>query len=540
MKIFAIIPTALLIFSNTLPALAQSSSHTSVVQSNLHRWLLLHGNDVAFFDKGLHALSEYLGATIIAEDSARHTKLEASNASELRQQMLAASDPDQLSVIFANAYDYDVIPFRKKCFLFTKRFRHDDDLCCVTLAEWNDSLTTVAYLMKRFVPKPNSLGIIPFSDKIIQSINPSQVAALQSDGGLEYNELTVVQKQYIQSIGSFAYVQMSFNEMVGLQSISNAATSQKNRYGWFVTQDAKKQPARVFGYGSDTVYPLFSESAGQVANGILSLTVTSNTVSKDETAPDVLENDSNDSKDDKRISILQIAKSLSTETQTYMVAPMLAAKTVTVSGKNYVTPTVLWNGIAAIYGLRVREDSQRQIVMERKHPKVADDINGLRTALLSALPSPFLRSIHVSTEGDNLVMMRGAQPDGAKSDVIQGTHLRVHRQWRLAAIKKLRTIIEPVLAEKKRQNLELSELPDSAQFALANVFMAKAETLREIVVTSIPIYISTPELLVFKGGPYKEKDGTEWFSFSINTRRDNGTMEPYFGFSNRTDLPQVK
>lgn len=486
------------------------------------------------FASGMDALAQKYHIALIAEDAAFQPIIEAKNVTALIRKMDDAENEAEALSLFADAYDYEVIRFRSNTFLLEKRFWSSDDLCCVTPAEWNDALKSATRLLRQFASR-NSFSLeLSTENDLLRSFSPTQTDSLKPPRYLEYNELTQTQRSYFNGICLYFYAGFPLQRLGNIELGSATAIGDAVSCGWFDKPNGNGTTDHIFGYKNHVIRSLYPEILEVGPNGNVDVNSTLTVGKEYETAVQPIPMNVKLLKPDTTVSLEQVAKSLTTLNQTYAVVPMLAEKKVSLSGEHYDTASAIWNGIATIYGLRTRENSKHEVVLERKRPRIADNIGDLRQSVLSCLPLPFLHSVHLSADGDNLVTIRGSDFPG-KPPVV-GTRARDFHQWRSTAIKQLRTMVEPILARNKVESLPMSELPVSTKFLLANELMAEAEPLKSFVASPVPVYITAPESLVFTGHPYTKEDGSHWFAATVGKRRKNGTLEACWGVDNRTDL----
>jgi hypothetical protein len=224
----------------------------------------------------------------------------------------------------------------------------------------------------------------------------------------------------------------------------------------------------------------------------------------------------------------------------FVVDDMLAAKRITTAGCAGQDPYVLFESVAALYGLsvttRTEPDGSTTAVMQRRPVKVPQDVSDFPSAVLAAVPLPYRRSFHFGAEAqwkivreklraDALKTLPGTgTPEAQRSKEIEqyfktraiaqraldnqryatlGTGLKL----RIAAVRQLRSEIEPLLdAPGGPKRVLVSDLSPEAEKALAcYLFSGVWFPIRDWVTRPVPPYVTNPDAAFLIGGVYQDE-----------------------------------
>lgn len=406
----------------------------------------------------------------------------------------------------ADAYDYEATR-SGNVFLLTKRFTDPKDIPDVTLDECAQAMDDVDLVLAPFNPhfKRGQVEKSPAMQDLLSSLTPEQIAALQDkQHGLAVASLLQPQQQEAEELVLFLYVQLPLGNtasaMQQIKSVSQGVPVFCRRNLSDVFPDISKVglgDINLFGIefldisaGKMSFIPLskpndISSSQGGIAvtwgglnNGkaILSdndptdpppLSPKVDVVANSETLNDIV----------ARLNTRIGGKPKLT------VDAALTLKRVAVFGEQFTPPTKILDALAELYGLRVRHsDDEKTLRLTRRLFQVPLAPEGISLAIQSAMPAPLIR---------------------ARQNYLGRQPAPLH----IAAVRALRTVIEPKLKASKTGRVALSELSNQENMTLAAALMADtAGELEEAFSRPMPPGVLNPNLLRLTG-TVREQNG---------------------------------
>lgn len=531
------------------------------------------------FGLGLQALAKQAHVTFVAEGSPLRPTVPDKTVLPLPAGEIPLS---QAVEKLASIYDYDA-QRQGQTFRLTKRYTDPQDLPGVTLEECLGSLEDVERVAERFNPhllaaqfgtRNSAIG------ELVSSLSWQQLRAMQntaSDKALPIASLDPQQQQIVWKIALYFYVQRPVGSVSdALWLIKQAATpASKVAFRW-----SDFNNMRAFGYelpsktqGRLSFTPLNSPNNQIGYNGPFIITriirrpirnpTGTQQTSIDPTdplltvlSPNRVQTNEAHSEEPAFINVtLQtIVTTLNARAtkETMAVDAALKSKPVTVVGQANVTPDEVMQAIAAVYGLRVKTQVDGTKLLTRRLFQITTDISGLPEAIRRVLPTPFLHALHTDDSNEladqyALYVARAYQaqsgqaadgPDSrARNDAnltalskIQEEQRKQEKRMQVllpsmrnAAVRQLRTHIEPELKTSPDERVSLASLSDADKQAFAAVLLAQyLGSLRPLLSRRIPEYIADFDGIYLTGGLEADGQGKQHLALFLSPPTSDG------------------
>jgi len=417
-------------------------------------------------------------------------------------------DGEPLSTLvpkIADAYDYEATR-SGNVFILTKRFSAPEDIPDVTLAECAQAMDDVAFVVAPFDPhfKRGQVEKSPAMQDLLSSLTPEQITALQDkQHGLAVASLPPSQQQEAEPLVLFLYVQLPLGNtapaMQQIRSVGGAVPVFCRRNFGDVVPDSSKMglgDINLFGIefldvpASKTRFIPLSKPDSISSNGdgfslmwdtsVNGKPVMSSPDPTDPPPPAVPVSHSPMSVNVVNSETLgEVVARLNVGTggkPKITVDAALAPKRVAVFGEEFTPPLKILDALAELYGLRVRHsDDEKTLRLTRRLFQVPLTPEGISLAIQAIMPAPLIR---------------------ARQNYLGRQPAPLH----IAAVRALRTVIEPKLKASKTGRVALSELSSRENMALAAALMADtAGTLEDAFSQPLPPGVLNPNLLRLTG-----------------------------------------
>ncbi len=456
---------------------------------------------------------------------------------------------DQTVQKVADAYDYTFTQ-NGAVFVFQKQYSNPDDLICVSLEEWQASIDDATRMISHFSPsKTGYMTSITDDTRLIASFTPEQTRLL-AQPGLSVSALAPAQKAYLKNVCLFMYLGPSTGDLLNAQGHTRCVLDEQTGFGWYPFFKNK-----LFGYRGVTatavtpagvpLTPYFrplshpSQFPSRINNSVgdfssnASALIADDTIDETRPAPSPITQETVTRAAPSASVTLQTATvalnarnaaSSSLDAFTYVVDPAFLSKEILVVGDGYASPAALFAAMGKLYGLLARTDTKaRTVTLSRHRLQMPSDVEGIPDEMRRILPDPFLRALRK----------------------------RMGSPWRIAATRRLRESVEPVLSARKEKHVPLKFVDDMGRVALANIMMADVSEFIGKFFLEPPDYITDSaalDALSLTCRPYVEKKKengveteVEWVSVQFGNLRPNGTMAFNFTYSvRRSDVDKIK
>ena len=451
--------------------------------------------DLKQFDTALKLLAAQRSAAFVIEGEPYKKAL---SAAEVESVNLNAA-PEQVLEQVVALYDYSVQRQKNApVYVFKKRYSETDDLPYVSLEEALLTLRDLLSLNSVFSEQGKAKDGQRLAD-FGRSLTPEQTEALRDEKrGLRISELNAGQRAQIGRVALRVYADNTGLQMVsGQEKILSLPST---IVGW-----SKLQGMRFFGYGTfldashtsryfrPLSHPDVVRSEG---SGILTFLQATQT-GTDITAPKEEKATPNENAQTQqspplgislRDAVLQVSKDKGGSP--VVVEDALAAHPVVLINEQAASEDALLRSLAAVYGfqLTTKADETRHISRPRLLP--VKTLAMLPAALEQALPASFLRALHrKEKEAEYQEAVRdfenslSAKASGVAKGKRPDTDLLLKKMraletpvsalsLRLAAVRCLRTTVEPRMAAKQKVQIPLTELTDGERADLGIVVMS--------------------------------------------------------------------
>lgn len=270
-------------------------------------------------------------------------------------------------------------------------------------------------------------------------------------------------------------------------------------------------------------------------------------------------------------SVIATLNSSLGQNRSLTVADDVQNKPIIVVGFENASPADILQAMADVYGLRVTRKKDGVRLLERNQFAVPTDVSGLPDALRRVFPSPFLRALHLDlresreeqyrllvaqswalqgtqTPEDGAAGQGGSQQNqqavearpsdrqqqSAASEAMRKLiHNRIEERDRIraylpalraAAVRQLRTHVEPLLSQAKDGLVPLSSVSEADQQAFAIALIAPClESLTPLLNRQVPDYITDYDQLYLMGGPEKDRNGANFFGVFLALPSPDGS-----------------
>lgn len=404
-----------------------------------------------------------------------------------------------------------------------KRYEDPEDTPEITLLECAEAIREITQTINTFSPhlQRGALENSPAIGNLLLSFTPEEIQALaDKEHGLPVAVLSPEQQQAIQQLILFFYVQLPTDSVSGKLIPIDQASKGDPQFCWRDINELHFSGKVRFASSSLFGYELSNASIGKAAFTVLSkpglldpqgasLVVNSLTVQNgvyqippapDPTDPSGAKAATKPVNLPECSSLGQIVERLNARAgghPTMVVDAALAPKRACIFGEQFTPPDRLLYALADLYGLRVVTDEKGRLCLTRPAVQAPSDFTGLYQMVQWVLPAPLLRA---------------QQRYGPRKP----------SPLRIAAVRHLRTIIEPKLPKAKDGRLPLSALSSRENAALATALMADVfASLSETLTRPVPPSVIRFHELRLTGGPYEE-DGRRKFQLFLAFPTANG------------------
>lgn len=498
------------------------------------------------FREGLQTVAEQAHVTFVAEGWPLHSILPSKSVLPLPSTTMPLS---QAVEKLATAYDYDV-QRQGQVFRLTKRYTDPQDLPGLTLMECQQSLEDVERVTSPFNPHvaEGKMGTRhSIVGELVSSLSWQQLQAMHEttpNKALSIASLNSEQQGMAWNLALYFYVQEPMSSVENaLGEVKQAADPKtKLAFRW-----GEVDNLRVFGYepyseaqNQGSFRPL-SSPHGQISyrGPLFATLLTPHPVKRsdgtqrlpddptdplptgtEKTKVQDTEQETNPAATDATLQTVVTHLSAHQDKAVIAVDPALQSKPITVVGEANTTPDEIVQALSAVYGLRIRTRDDGTKVLTRRLFQISNDVSTLPENVRRVLPAPFLRALH-SDDSDSLAdeyrlyTARSYRDQGEMSEAnatalgkvqenlrSQEKQTRVYlSEMRMAAVRQLRTHIEPKFTAALDNRVMLSSLGESDKQALAVVLMAQyLENLRPLLSRHVPEFISTFDQIYLTGG----------------------------------------
>jgi hypothetical protein len=468
------------------------------------------------------------------------------------------------------AYDYTVRQYGT-VYVLQKRFTDPKDLPNVTLQEIGTCLSNIRKSTSALNPGFSGPALFdPLSTEFIPSLTADQLSLMSgADGGLPVSSLPQQQQQTLRRVAYHNFIQrylIDFEDIeVILNRISRSGTLFKRQTVSEITYFGYEFPVQVrtpsVTNAPKREFIIMNNSLGEVSR--YNMTVKSHggsawlglsTKSDPDKSSDHHGNSqsnaiNNDSKSDtpetitlqNLCTLLNQKETGSTNRRRFDIDPELATLPVTVVNLTSTDSKTIWEAVASIYGLKIYNTVPNAktvgsdiTTFRISHPRafVARVPEDLRNTLINAIPQSFLRACSQDMPNNSANRTNGTVSSQQTS--AQSLDREKIISLRSAALKQLRTLVEPRLVGSTATGLTLDDLGESGRQALA-VYLLTGVLDPESGVSSLlnietPDYIQKFDEAFLKRNLY-EKDGKKFYSITfdvVDPRMKNG-KRPAFG-----------
>lgn len=522
------------------------------------------------FREGLQTLAGQAHVTFVAEGRPLHSTLPRNSVLPLPDTAMPVS---QAVETLASAYDYDV-QRQGQVFRLTKRYTDSQDLPGLTLMECQQSLEDVERVTSPFNPHvaEGKMGTRhSIVGELVSSLSWQQLQAMHETSpnkALSIASLNSEQQGMAWNLALYFYVQEPMSSVENaLGEVKQAADPKtKLAFRW-----GEVDNLRVFGYepysdaqNHGSFRPL-SSPHGQISyRGPLSATLlTPHPVKRsdgtqqlpdDPTDPlptgnnktkiQNREQEANTTATDATLQTVVTDLSAHQAKAVFAVDPALQSKPITVVGEANTTPDEIVQALSVVYGLRIRTMDDGTKVLTRRLFQISNDVSTLPENVRRVLPAPFLRALH-SDDSDSIA--DEYRLDAARSYRDQGEtgmgevnaaalgkvqeRLRSQEKrtrvllptMRMAAVRQLRTHIEPKFTAALDNRVMLSSLNESDKQAFAVVLMAQyLQNLRPLLSRRVPEFISRFDQIYLTGGLTATAQGKQYLGLFLSPLTPDG------------------
>lgn len=493
------------------------------------------------FRSALEVIAEQTGTVFVAEGEPFKQSLSDKEIEGLpvgNVSLKAAVDK------IANAYDYET-EYKGKLCLLRKRYTNPADLPSVTIEEARESAKDVLRIVSSFSPK---LRIPCWDDPKIQGLMASfteeQWQAMSNrQSGLPVGALNLRQRSLVWCLATHYYLDYPQADIEFVLTELNRVMDEEAKIGW---KQEGVQP--FFGYeapdGSETrrrFRPLngpnekvYGNNSGSIRLGSALLRNAEGTLKKDPTAPPPEGSPTIQAAEQDRMTLGSVAETLSSRLRDKIIVDhALSTKPVIVIGDKNAPPLSILSALAEVYGLRVKEEKNGSLRITRRLWRAATSLTALSASIRHVFPEPLLRAMHVETPNQSRLT-------GASSEKSVEAEVKPYQQskaspdtLRDAAIRRLRSTVEPKLKRTTEGRLPLKALDNTERMALANALMADClSRMRRVLNPNPPSYLSQFGRVVLAGGLRVDSKGKRKFALVFCTSGSEGKISrngPGFG-----------
>jgi hypothetical protein len=211
-----------------------------------------------------------------------------------------------------------------------------------------------------------------------------------------------------------------------------------------------------------------------------------------------------------------------------VIAPALAAKTVTMIGSERVSPEQILTGLTAVYGLRTARKLDGSLELTRPKVTTSQNIADLGAAVRNTIPAPLLHAFHTRLHTGETGTSSGMRL------LKKQDYQALVRDMQIPAACWLRLLAEPRVSAHKDKRMPLSKLGEWEQKLFA-IFLS-ASTLNEaywIGDRTPPPYIADFDHIVLTGGLSRDEKGiTHLALFLSYPDPKTGELMHGIGFTN--------
>jgi hypothetical protein len=507
-------------------------------------------SDSQTFETVLNQIAKRGNITIIAEG---HPLKETLSDTEISG-LFSTGEP--LSTVLgkiASAYDYTVRRYGT-VYVLQKRFTDPNDFPSVTLPEVGTCILDVRKTTNALNPKfEGSAFLNPLSTEFVSTLTENQISQMSGEGGgISVTSLSPEQQQTLRRITYHYFIQyclISFDDIETiLERMLRKGTAFKRQAVNEVTYFGYEFPVR-------TQTPTVTENAKREfiimnnAEGSVSrynITVKNHGGSVDlgssaKSDPDKA-GDGHSTMSDRRnktetVTVESICASLNQRevsqntSRRFSIDPEFVTLPVTIANLASTDSRTLWEAIAALYGLKVYAmlpdtkiggNDNTTFRLSRPRVLVAKIPAELRAALMNAIPEPFLRACNQDnpneTASSTNSLLKSRQTSTRNLDTEKIIALR------FAALKQLRTLVEPRLLGNTDSGLTLEDIGESGRQALAVYLLTglldPRSGISSLLKTELPDSIQRFDEAILTRTEY-EKEGKRFYSLTLDIADPN-------------------
>lgn len=513
------------------------------------------------FSDLLDTLSTQANITFIVEGSPFTPALSAEQVKKVSASKVRLSEMVEQ---VAEAFDYEVTQPSNNLFRMEKRYSDSNDLPGVTLQECRLATRDMLRLLSAWNPKLKAhCPEDPRVKEFIASLTEEQLQAMAiRSQGLPVSSLSLRQQSQVWQIALHFYVQLPEQDIRAVAAQIDCVLNKNTTFGW-----SDQRGMRLFGYegrlrlsdGQPFVYFRPLSHPGRVmsrADGVVGF-ITSKAPSNqpkqflprdayhDPTQPGVADTKPGDAKQHVGTTLGEVVSELNARANgslSMVVDEALASKPITAIGLEYATPAAILQAAADIYGLRVKKESDGALRLTRMFWRTPRNIAELPESLRRMFPKPLLRALHID-EIDRVwaqerkerhrraaqkVAPQNSEDSPSATDKAEeaGKTVELIKKrlelkasptiLRIAAVRRLRTGVEPKLETTSNGRVPLTALGEPERTALANVIMADCfQAVNLILSKEPPDYITSFSTTILTGGVGKDPAGKLKFALFL-------------------------
>ncbi len=568
-----------LLTANQQPARAQITQQAAREDALVR----LSRREARTFDSAFQTLAAQARVAFVAEGAPRNRTLD-----DKQLQGIPAEAPlDEMVNKLADAYDYVVERRRStSIFILKKRYTDPADLPGVTLEEGRLALRDVLRILSRHHRKTDSSRLLRdlaaslTQDQLRQMRGRREGTGIRSpfpkSQALPLTALSARQRALVWQFTTYFYVQRKAQWADAIASEMDALLVDGAAFGW-----SSQYGDRAFGYetpnksqgapiGAVRFWPLSSRmvtamvvkksdaSARRIPGYMTPLqkeaekpdptaptppTDIASPAAREAAAPSTLQ------------SVVARLNARPGSGDTRMaVDDALADKPVTVFGTESAAPGQILDALAAVYGLRVKvQEDDGTLLLTRRLPRMAPRITDLPDTVRHSYPEPLLRAFLADARDrfdaeEREQDLRRQQPreeaapptDAAaywaaerqRSAERHDRQMQLSRRGgavRIAAMQRLRTLIEPKVKDAPTGRVPLSSLGGEERMALAVLLLADTWTqMNEVLRRPAPEWIADFDRLYIVGG-LTEQEGKQFFSLFLASLLPDGKRAGIIG-----------
>jgi len=448
------------------------------------------------------------------------------------------------------AAEYDFESHRKgNVFALTKRYSDPADFPDITPEEYRIALDAALRDLAVFNPKLGHEGKTGTPIAAIgKLLSPTQLDGL-ANNGVPVRSLNPDQRAAVWRIAMHYYVESDTDELATIAVRLGSVITQDsvfrfrrlagvNAFGYELRNDTSAKEsgetaffplshANVLFIGNKGVAP--NGEVGRITardkNGFIVHTIDPTDPAAEGKNPVIIPEVTNTATTVKRVIDALTVRSRGANQ--YKVDPVLEAKAVTVIGGEYARPFEIFEAISKVYGLQLKQEQDRSILLAFKPERATEDIAQLPRVLKSAIPDPLLRWFRARIQKSN-------RPAFAARPMLRTDIANPSNEARQLATRLFRAQIEPRIVRDKDKGIRFSNIADRERKLFA--FAAAVGALGQVTwmtERAIPPYVQDFESIVLTGGVTFAIDGKPRLALFLSYGdRQTGSFHQGVGFMN--------